>query len=215
MSKEGIGFLGGLILFSLVLTLGAWNTGKLSLIIISVLCWILVGFVLYFFRDPDRTIPPGENIIVSPGDGKVIAIEKAHEPNFFAEEVVKVSIFLSIFDVHITRIPIDGKVTYFDYIRGKYHRAYKKEASEENEQSIIGIENERQKILFKQIAGIIARRIVCHIRAGHTVKKGERFGMIKFGSRIDIFLPTTVQLNVRLNEHVRGGESIIGIYHEK
>ncbi|MFX0138635.1 MAG: phosphatidylserine decarboxylase family protein [Candidatus Hodarchaeota archaeon] len=215
MAKEGFGFIIIIILFSIILTLGSWLTGKLLLIIVTLLSWLMVGFSFYFFRDPDRTIPSGENLVLSPADGKIISIESVYEPTFFNADVKKVSIFLSVFDVHINRNPIDGKVTYFNYLRGKFYPAYKHDASFSNEQTVIGIENERCKLLFKQIAGILARRIVCYIREGQVVKKGNRCGMIKFGSRVDLFLPKNVQIQVRLNEHVKGGESIIGLIDEK
>ncbi|HDP98109.1 MAG TPA: phosphatidylserine decarboxylase family protein [bacterium] len=139
-------------------------------------------------------------------------IEEVEEEIFFKQKVRLISIFMSVLDVHVNRMPIDGRVTYFNYQRGKFHRAFKDDASYENEQTVIGIENPRTRLLFKQIAGIIARRIVCPVREGWKVQKGERFGMIKFGSRVDIFLPNNVNLLVKLNEHVKAGETIIGTY---
>lgn len=215
MSKEGFGIIITIILFSIILTIGAYVTEKIMVILFTIISWLILGFSFYFFRDPDRAIPQGDNLVLSPADGKIIAIEQEFEPFFFKENVTKVSIFLSIFDVHINRIPIDGKVTYFDYIKGKFHRAYKQQASFDNEQTLIGIENDRCKLLFKQVAGIIARRIVCHIREGNIVKKGQRLGMIKFGSRIDMFMLNNIRLQVKLNEHVKGGETIIGLINEK
>lgn len=210
MAKEGYGFVVTFVFISLCLSLGAWYTGKPYLLIMTIISWLFVGFSCYFFRDPERTIPTENNIVLSAGDGKVIAIEKEFEPLFFKKEVTRISIFLSVFNVHINRIPLDGEVTYFDYKRGKFLPAFNNDASYENEQSIIGIENDRCKILFKQIAGIIARRIVCNIREGNKVTKGERFGIIKFGSRVDMFIPANVKIKVKLNDRVTGGETIIG-----
>ena len=215
LTKEGFGVISIIILASIIFTLGAYVTGNTLLVVASVIVWILGGFSFYFFRDPERTIPSGDNLVLSPADGKIISIEEEHEPLIFEKKATKVSIFLSVFDVHINRIPIDGEVTYFDYQKGNFYPAYKHEASSKNEQTVIGIEGDRCKLLLKQIAGIIARRIVCHIRDGHIVKKGKRFGMIKFGSRTELFLPEHVKIQVKLNDHVKGGETIIGIINEK
>jgi len=215
LTKEGFGVISIIILISIILTLGAYVTGNRPLVALSVTVWIFTGFSLYFFRDPERTIPLGDNLILSPADGKIISIEEEYEPLIFEKKVIKVSIFLSVFDVHINRIPIDGEVTYFDYRKGEFYPAYKDDASSKNEQTVIGIEGDRCKLLFKQIAGTVARRIVCHIRAGQIVKKGKRFGMIKFGSRTELFLPEHVKIQVKLNDRVKGGETIIGIINEK
>lgn len=215
MSKEGLGIIVAVLLFSLTISIGVWVTGNHLLLVTSIICWILLAFILFFFRDPERHVPEGNNLIISPADGKIIEIREENEPEFLEKKATKISIFLSLFNVHINRIPIDGKVTYFDYARGKFYPAFKKIASIENEQTIIGIENTTCKILMKQIAGMFARRIVCHVRAGHKVKKGERFGIIKFGSRVDICIPTQVKLQVKLNDNVKAGESILGLIDEK
>jgi len=215
LAKEGLSFIISVVLFSSIMSLGSWVSKNPLLIVVTVICWLFVIFSIYFFRDPARQIPDGKHTIVSPGDGKIISIEDVFEPEFFQGTVKRISIFLSVFSVHVNRIPMDGKVVYFNYHRGKFFPAFKEKASLDNEQTVIGIENDRCKLLFKQIAGIIARRIVCNVREGQEVIKGQRFGMIKFGSRVDIFLPAEVQITVKLNEHVTGGSSIIGIIHEK
>jgi len=212
LSKEGIPVILALVLFAVIFLVGALVTPGLILKILTVTSWLLVLFSIYFFRDPDREIPTGKNLIVSPADGKIILIEQIEDRDFFKSPVQKVSIFMSVFDVHINRIPIDGRVSYFNYQKGKFHRAYKDSASYENERTIIVIENEKIKLLFIQIAGIVARRIVCRIRQGWEVKQGERFGMIKFGSRVDMLLPMEVTLSVKLNQKVTAGETIIGQY---
>jgi phosphatidylserine decarboxylase len=137
-------------------------------------------------------------------------IEEVEEPYYFKTKVRRVSIFLSVFNVHINRIPVSGKVEFLKYIKGKFLVAFDDKASEENEQSIIGIRLEKGKILFKQIAGIIARRIVFHVVVGDTVNAGDRFGLIRYGSRVDIFFPENVELKVSLKDKVYGGETIIG-----
>lgn len=215
MAKDGLGFILALLLVSLILTLGSWVSGKILLIGFTVLCWLFLLFSIYFFRDPERQIPQGDNLIVSPADGKVIEIAEDYEPELLKKKVNRVSIFMSVLDVHVNRIPIGGLVTHFNYHRGKFFPAFQDIASTENEQTVIGIKNDSCTLIFKQIAGILARRIVCNVREGQQVNKGERFGLIKFGSRVDIFLDKDVQIKVRVNEHVKGGESIIGKINEK
>ena len=213
MAKDGISVILTVVLFTVVLFAGALFTGNIMFEICTVAGLLFLVFTIYFFRDPERTTPEGENLIISPADGKVILIEDVQENDFFKSNVKMISIFMSAFNVHVNRIPISGKVVYFDYKKGAFHQAFKDEASYENEQAIIGIESNGFKILFKQIAGIFARRIVCNIRKGSEVKQGERFGMIKFGSRLDIFLPESVKIKVKLKEKVKAGETIIGIYN--
>jgi len=212
LAKEGIPVILALGLFSILITVGAVLNQGIVFKAMAVICWLLVLFAIYFFRDPERKTPIEENIIVSPADGTVILIEELQENEFFKSSIQKVSIFMSVFDVHVNRIPIDGCVAYFNYQKGKFLPAYKDDACYENEQTIILIENENIKILFKQIAGIIARRIVCHLREGRKVKQGERFGMIKFGSRVDMFLPSKVMLDIKLEQKVTAGKTIIGHY---
>lgn len=212
MAKEGIPVIMALVLFAAIITLGSFITGGIILKLLAIVSLPLILFSIYFFRDPERIIPSANNIIVSPADGKVILIEEINDKEFFGTTVQRISIFMSIFSVHVNRIPIDGKVTYFIYEKGKFHQAFRDEAAYENEQTTLVIENDRIKLLMKQIAGIVARRIVCHIREGWKVKQGERFGMIKFGSRVDLLLPKEVKLDIKLNQKVRGGETILGRY---
>jgi phosphatidylserine decarboxylase len=145
----------------------------------------------------------------------VIGIDEIDETEFMQERTRRVSIFLSVFNVHVNRVPCEGEVKYFRYKSGRFLVASQPNASVENEQSVIGLETLHGKILFKQIAGILARRIVCDLREGHRVQRGERFGMIKFGSRMEVFLPLDAEVKVRLREKVKAGESIIGEFkHE-
>lgn len=181
---------------------------------ISAFLWI---FTLYFFRDPERKLPEGykSNQIISPGDGKVVVIENIinKEKNIFeaGEELIQVSIFLSPLNVHVNRIPLTGEVKYLNYIKGDYIVAFDHKSSERNERTEIGIEDtfNGRKILFKQIAGFVARRIVYDIKCSDKVTAGDRFGMIKFGSRIDILIRKTSLVLVELNQKVTGGETII------
>ncbi len=215
MAKEGLGFILALLLFSVIITLGSWVSGNILLIGFTGLCWLFLLFSLYFFRDPERRIPEGDNLIISPADGKVIEIIEDYEPELLKKKVNRISIFMSVLDVHVNRIPINGLVAHFNYHRGKFFPAFQDIATTDNEQTVIGIKNDRCTIVFKQIAGILARRIVCNVREGRQVNKGKRFGLIKFGSRVDIFLEKEIQITVNVNEHVKGGESVIGKINEK
>jgi len=175
---------------------------------------ILVGlfaiFVTCFFRDPERKIPEGDALVLSPGDGKVILIEDAESDS--GEKLKLVSIFLSVFNVHVNRIPIGGKVIKVDYTPGKFHKAFEREAVTENERTEITIESAYGRLRFAQVAGILARRIVCQLKGDEQVAAGERFGLIRFGSRVDVWLDPKVELKVKLGDKVKGGESIIGAY---
>jgi phosphatidylserine decarboxylase len=211
LNKEGIGTLIALLVVAVVLTALAVLMPKLYAVLYAGIAWVLVGFTVYFFRDPEREIPEGEGVVVAPADGKIIEISETFEREFLKSSAYKVSIFLSVFDVHVNRIPVSGRISYFRYRRGAFHAAFRETASFENEQSVIGIETEGGKVLVKQIAGIIARRIVCNVREGYEVRRGERFGMIKFGSRVDLFLPKDTRLQVELHQKVKAGTTIIGV----
>lgn len=168
-------------------------------------------FTLYFFRDPERTPPRVQNLVVSPADGKVVRIQEIFEPEFLNADGVQVSIFLSPFDVHVNRVPVSGRVAYYRYIKGDYLVAFDDKASARNERTHIGIENGAVRILFRQIAGFIARRIVCTLREGDSVTCGDRFGMIKFGSRVDVVVPREAELKVSLQDSVVGGETVLAV----
>ncbi len=214
MSRDGLGILASILIFSAIITMGARVSHHPALAVTAVIMWIFFGFTLYFFRDPNRTIPTDPLVIISPADGKVTSVEVVHEPAFFDGQVTCVTIFLSIFNVHVNRIPVTGRVEFFDYYRGKFYPAFRKKATEENEQTLIGIRGEPCNVLVKQIAGVIARRIVCHVREGHRVEKGQRFGIIKFGSCVQLYYPTTVTTSVKPGDLVKGGETIIGTVNE-
>ena len=179
----------------------------------GVIALVLALFVLFFFRDPDRDIPEGNGIVVSPADGKVIVIKDIYEPAFLKQEVKQVSIFLSVFNVHVNRAPIGGAVEVVKYNPGKFHVASVDKASLDNEQTAMLIASGKDKVLVKQIAGLIARRIICYARPGDTIKTGERYGLIRFGSRVDLFLPKTAEIKVKLGDRVRGAQDVIGVLH--
>jgi len=211
VSKEGTGTIGGMILVAGIVVISAVLMSHWFMTVLAVVCILLTAIVVYFFRDPERSIPRDANLILSPADGKVVEIKDEFEKDFIKTKCKRVSIFLSVFDVHVNRIPVSGKVGYLRYQKGSFVQAYKSRASHVNEQTVIGIEYQKSKIVFKQIAGLLARRIVCDIRDGDDVTAGERFGIIKFGSRVDIFLTENVELKVSMNQKVKGGESIIGV----
>lgn len=193
----------------IIFTLAGFICSAIIAKLLMVSSWIFLLFTFYFFRDPERIIPPDENAIVSAADGKVVEIKEIVENQYLQSNAKQISVFMSIFNVHVNRIPMSGQVGFFEYRSGKFVKAYKQAASKENEQTVIGIENPHCKILIKQIAGILARRIVCHLREGFHVQRGERFGMIKFGSRVDMILPSSAKITVQLNQKVKGGETII------
>ena len=178
--------------------------------IITALVGIVFIFNFFFFRDPERNIPVGEDLIISPADGTVIKITEVEEPYYFKSKVKRVSIFLSVFNVHVNRYPVSGEVELVKYKPGKFLVAFDHKASDDNEQSIIGIKHKKGKLLFKQIAGIIARRIVYHVSEGDSVTAGDRFGLIRYGSRVDMFFPENVDIKVDIDDKVFGGETIIG-----
>jgi len=164
--------------------------------------YILAAFCLYFFRDPERTIPEGP-VAVAPADGKVVAIKRDDAG------ANRVSIFLNIFDVHVNRTPIAGKIACIKYQKGKFLVASQEDASHSNEQNIITVDGGGSRVVFKQIAGLIARRIVCYKKVGDIVEKGERIGLIKFGSRVDVFLGPEWTVTVREGQRVSAGSSVI------
>lgn len=166
--------------------------------------------ILQFFRNPKIIINSNDNYILSPVDGKIVIIKKVYEPEFFNKERIQVSIFMSPLNVHVTRYPMTGKVVYSKYHPGKYLVAWHPKSSTKNERTSIVVENEFfGKILYRQIAGAVARRIVNYAKVSHTVKQGEDSGFIKFGSRIDLFLPLNTKLNVKINQKVKGGITVI------
>ncbi len=164
--------------------------------------YVLAAFCLYFFRDPERIPPPG-NVIVSPADGKVVSVRKVGDTE------TRVSIFLNIFDVHVNRAPIPGTVTDVKYQPGKFRVASQEAASSENEQNTLVVEGSGTRVICRQIAGLIARRIVCYKRPGDCVAKGERIGYIKFGSRVDVFFGPEWNTVVQLGDKVAGGTTIL------
>ena len=198
----------GICLIAIVISLLAVEPRVFRYSIVA-LALFFFGFTLNFFRDPDRTTPAGDSIVVSPADGKVVVVKNVQEQEFFNGPAIQISIFMSPLNVHVNRIPITGVVSHFRYVEGEYFAAFEDKASEQNEQTIIGLENQKGKVLFKQIAGFVARRIVCNLKVGETVRMGDRFGMIKFGSRVDVFIPDNASSKVSVGDRAVAGETIL------
>ncbi len=175
----------------------------------TVVLLVLTLFVLFFFRDPERAIPEGKGVVVSPADGKVIVIKDVYEPDYLKQDVKQISIFLSVFNVPVNRSPVAGTVEAVQYHPGKFLAAWDDKASLDNEQTAVVIANGKDRILVKQIAGLIARRIVCYAKPGDAIKTGERYGLIRFGSRVDIFLPKHADIRVKPGDRVKGARDII------
>jgi phosphatidylserine decarboxylase len=172
---------------------------------------LLMLAVAGFFRDPDRVIPGGEGLIVSPADGKVVSITHAQDPIVMPDADARISIFLSPLDVHINRMPVSGVIADIQYQPGKFRAAYKDEAAAENEQNAVHVlERSGKRLAVVQIAGVLARRIVCHAKRGDKVSRGDRFGLIMFGSRTDTYLPAGCHVEVVEGQRVKGGETILG-----
>jgi len=177
--------------------------------------WIflaLTGFVAYFFRDPERSIPTDPGLLLSPADGKIVDVSPLQNDRVQPSGTL-VSIFLSVFDVHINRTPITGTVVDVHYQPGRFLPAFRAAASNLNEQNIVTLQAAGSRIVIKQIAGILARRIVCYVKAGDKLNTGQRFGLIRFGSRVDIIIPPGFAVCARLGQRVRGGESVLAESH--
>jgi len=199
MVADGYKFAAAPLLFGIVALGFHWNwLGGVLL--------VLGAFVLFFFRDPERTPPSDPELIVSPADGRVMEVVEEARGECPGR---RISVFLSIFDVHVNRAPVAGRIAAMEYRKGQFYAAMRGRASEQNEQNVIHVSNERGEIVFKQIAGWVARRILCWKAVGDSVTRGERVGMIRFGSRVDIWLPDRVEILVRPGQHVAGGSSIL------
>ena len=203
-AREGYRHMAGAVALTLVLYLVGWT-------IPALVALVLAAFTINFFRDPERTIPADSRLIISPADGRVIKIEPVRDDRFLNGEVTLVSIFMSPLNVHVNRAPVSGRVVDVRYNPGKYFRAFADKASLDNEQNAVLLEDaEGRRLCFVQIAGFIARRIVCYLQPGMAVERGQRYGMIMFGSRADIYLPPTVTVRVKVGDRAYGGETVIG-----
>jgi phosphatidylserine decarboxylase len=222
-----------LILLSLIVLLAVWAIGSFSaavvafiaaiavlltpvLITVLIVIWVLFAiFTLYFFRDPSPRVPAGANLVLAPAHGKVDVIGTTTERDFMGGECQRVSIFLSVIDVHIQNAPVSGKVTLLRYTVGQFLSALKAESAIYNENVLLGFEASEprgQKVGVRLIAGVIARRIVPFVQQGDEVNRGDRIGLIQFGSRADVYLPLNAKIKVKLNDHVVGGETVLAVF---
>ena len=204
VAKEGYPFIGFAVLCTVVLAL-------LDLPVATAISFIATTFVLCFFRDPERFVPTRQDALVSPADGKIIHVDKVQDTLFTEGEALKISIFMNVFNVHVNRIPFNGKVNKILYKPGKFYSADSAQGGLENEYCATVITTEKGKSLaFVQIAGLIARRIVCWLEPGDEVICGRRFGIIRFGSRVDLYLPIETEVLIKKGDKVRAGETVLG-----
>lgn len=202
ITREGWPFLGVVVILTLLALWLHWA--------VAILPAGLLLFVAWFFRDPERPITAEDLAVVSPADGRVMFVREVEEPRFMGGKAIMISIFLSVFDVHVNRSPVAGKVTYKEYVPGRFLAAWDETVGEVNERSYIGIEGPKYRVLVSQVAGLIARRIFTWPSVGSTLARGERFGLIRFGSCTQVWLPVGSLLLVKPGDRVAGGETVIG-----
>ena len=190
--------------FGFAIARRSWGLWLAAFVLLLLALW-----VAYFFRDPERTGERGARLVVSPADGKLIMITEVDEPSFIGGRAIRMSIFMNVFNVHVNRYPIDGVVKYVHYNKGKFFNAAAEKSSLENEQMSVGIETGRHRVLVRQIAGLIARRIVTYSKLGQTVKQGDRMGIIRFGSRVDVFIPVASTLRAKVGDITVAGVTIL------
>ena len=206
---------GNLIIYPLIVIFGitsAFNyLTAFDILFVQITIFVVLLFCLNFFRDPSRVIPKNKNLIIWPADGKIIKIKEFEDPKS-GKKLKLISIFLSVFNVHANRMPVDGKFINVKYVKGDFLAAFDHRASDKNERMEISIDTEFGIIVVKQIAGLVARRILCYAKEGKKMLAGDRLGFIRFGSRTDIILPHNINLNIELDQKVYGGETILGTY---
>jgi phosphatidylserine decarboxylase len=214
VAREGLLFIAIGIAAALGALALAWRFATVPLWIAAGILFVLAVWVLYFFRDPERTGQRGEQFVVSPADGKIVQIIEVEEPAFVHGRALRISIFMNVFNVHVNRYPVSGKVGYVHYNAGKFLNAASDKASLENEQMSVGIESARGRVLVRQIAGLIARRIVNYASLGDQAEQGARMGIIRFGSRVDVFVPPTSRVRVRVGDFPIAGVTLLAEFAE-
>ncbi len=190
--------------FWIALSRRSWGLWLLAFVLLVLALW-----VVYFFRDPERTGPRGDSLVISPADGRVVMITEVDEPNYMNSRAIRVSIFMNVFNVHVNRYPVSGEIEYLHYNPGKFLNAASEKSSLENEQMSVGIESGGRKILVRQIAGLVARRIANYSKVGADASQGERMGIIRFGSRVDVFLPVNSRVVARLGDKPKAGSTVL------
>lgn len=209
-AKEGYSNIAVAGAVSLVLLIVGLSLTGFIAVVLFVAAGLLLCFILFFFRDPDRNIPDDPNLILAPADGKIVSIKEIQEDTYIKGRAHQISIFLSVVDVHVNRLPAAGQVEYLQYHPGKYLMAWDEKASTQNERTDFGLQHESgKKIFFRQITGFLARRIVYHIKKDDEVQAGKRFGMMKFGSRMDVLIPAHINVEVQEGDKTTGGETVL------
>ncbi len=210
LAKEGYSNIAVTVFIVLILCIIAFAVNGWLAFVLFAGAGLLLAFILFFFRDPERNTPDDPNIITAPADGQIVSIKEVDEELYIKGRVKQISIFLSPLDVHVNRVPVSGKLEYLKYNPGKYLMAWNEDASSKNERADFGVlHNSGTKIFFRQITGFMARRIVYHIKNGEDIRAGERFGMMKFGSRMDVLVPAHIKLEVKEGAKTVGGETIL------
>lgn len=204
IDRAGYPFIGGTAALAIAAALSVGSAGAVPL-------FVLAAFFLFFFRDPDRVSPLDPTLVLSPADGRVLVAGPADATATPPGEWKQISIFLSPMDVHVNRSPVSGRVTKVDFRKGKYLPAYHHDAAAANERSEVWVERDGITVVFRQIVGILARRVVCRVQPGAQLAAGQRFGIMKFGSRMDVFLPPTAELKVKVGDQVVGGVTVIAV----
>ena len=208
-AREGRPFIIASALLALILLILAVQRGGLWWVL-ALLVVVIAAWVAYFFRDPERAGDRGDRLVLAPADGKVVLMTEVDEPTFVQGRAMRISIFMNVFSVHVNRYPVSGTVKYVQVTRGKFLNAASEQSSLENEQTSVGIESAGRRVLVRQIAGLIARRIITYSREGERVAQGDRMGLIRFGSRVDVFLPVGSSVAVKPGDLTVAGVTVIG-----
>ncbi|HVB30111.1 MAG TPA: phosphatidylserine decarboxylase family protein [Gemmatimonadaceae bacterium] len=208
-AREGVPFIAGAAViaagaYALALDRRSWPLWVLAFLLTVIALW-----VAYFFRDPERNGPRGDALVIAPADGRIVHITEVDEPTFLGGRALRISVFMNVFNVHVNRYPVSGVVRYVHYNPGKFLNAAVEKASLENEQMSVGIAHGATRVLMRQIAGLIARRIVTYSKVGDEARQGERMGLIRFGSRVDVFLPTTAAIRVAVGQTTKAGMTVL------
>ena len=209
-AREGLTFIAIAALIAVGAFAVALNRRSFPLWLLAIALVILAIWVAYFFRDPEREGERGQHLVIAPADGKVVLISDVDEPSFMHGRATRVSIFMNVFNVHVNRYPVSGVVRHVEYRQGKFVNAVGEQASLENEQRSVGLESDGQRILVRQIAGLIARRIITYSQEGEQVRQGDRMGLIRFGSRVDVFVPSGTPLRVKVGDLTIAGVTVLG-----
>jgi phosphatidylserine decarboxylase len=213
ITKYGLDVVVGILLAAVAVTVLTWVVTDVKLVrsAVSIVALLAIAFTFYFFRDPDRVTPSGDALIISPADGKVVQIVRVEEAEYLKGPATQISVFMSPLNVHVNRFPLSGTVGFFRHVEGEFLVAFDDKSSTRNERTLIGIERGPVKLLFKQIAGFVARRIVADLKVGDPARAGERFGMIKFGSRVDVLIPVDAEIRVATGESTVAGETVLAV----